>query len=267
MTGACGGGERGWSPRRTAGVAALLLAGQAGLILLLGRGGRLPVPPNPPGFHLQFPLSDQPGETWVEDPALFVLPRPEGFSGRVWAPLSAPEYPATEWTERPRWLDPPVDRLGEAMRGFVATNGLGPIEVAQRPEPRLEHPEVYPTLDLTPARSELVLEGRVAQRRLLREPILPTFPATNITLTCTRVQVAVDADGRVFNVVPVSPSGSKEADLAALELARALRFEPLPGAGRATELAGGNPLTWGRLEFRWLTTAPPPVTNAAPPAP
>ncbi len=255
----------GWSRRQMGLIIAGLMLAQTGIIFWLDRGAIPARGVTAAGLTESLPLG--PEGVWAEDPALLALAHPEGFSGRVWAHLPPPEYPVTEWNERARWLDPSVDRLGEALRGYVQTNGLRSLEVARRPDPQLEHPEIYPMLELTPTQSTLRIEGSLANRPLLAAPLLTAWPATNTVLAATEVQIVVDPGGRVLTVTPLTPSGSKDADNAALSLARELRFTAAPGATGGGEPAPVGRLDWGRLIFQWQTIAPPPATNASPGTP
>jgi hypothetical protein len=155
-----------------------------------------------------------------------------------------------------------VNELGLAFAEFVRTNVIGPRVLADKPAPQLDKLSV-PPLPL-PAHSSLRLEGDLAKRELLAPLELPPIPHTEI-LADTVIQVCVSALGIPFSPVPLSRSGSPEADRQALELVKSVRFRPLATAGSTTP-RGPAAFTWGKIIFQWQTVEMP-ATNAPPARP
>lgn len=197
----------------------------------------------------------------LSNPAQFALANRNGFSGGAWLETPALQYDSPQWTEPPRPLELAVDKLGSALKEY-SRNDLSEIsEPPSAPEPQLE--PVAPLPDL-PAQSTCIVEGELAQRPLLTRFKLDSWPAADI-LSNTVVQIGVNRDGSVFSaVLPQGPKDSKEgkaADAYALNLARSMRFQPLPRIDFDHPDNSDSAAQWGRLVFRWRTI-PLPATNA-----
>jgi len=251
-----------WSRGRWCGAFLLVMVAQVGLIFLLS--DRKPLSARQSDltttFHLVFDAP--PGSAiaeWlkIEDPALFALPDPRAFSGLAWMAAPALRHQSVDWTEPPQWLALSVNELGRAFREFVRTNVVGPRLLADKPAPQPDRVSV-PPLPL-PARSSLRLEGDLAARELLAPLELRSIPHKEI-LTDTVVQVCVSPLGVTFAPVPLSSSGSPEADRLALELVKSIRFKPL-AAGNSTSPRSQAAFTWGKIIFQWHTLEMP-ATNA-----
>jgi hypothetical protein len=86
-------------------------------------------------------------------------------------------------------------------------------------------------------------------------------------LTNSVVRALVNAAGEVVSVILLRPGGGamdasqRDADQLALDLAKTLRFEPVPRDGADPALNPAVGLSWGRIIFEWHTV-PPPATNA-----
>lgn len=192
----------------------------------------------------------------LRDPTLFALPHRHGFSGGAWQrlPPFVPRF--TNWSAAPEWIALPSDEPGNSLGQYLATNRpsdeslLSSLRVAENPEVRI--PDV-PVI----AETTVNVEGPLQKRKLLRVPALP--PAVSASLLAqTVLTVAVNGDGIVQTAAIASPSGSRPADVQAVEYARQFEFEPLPiGDARAREQAAP---TLGRLIFTWQVVLP---TNAA----
>jgi hypothetical protein len=261
---------RAWAPRRWVAVIAVILAVQLGFIFWLG--DRQPVRPRKPKAAPALTLTGSAWGEWLAltDPTLFALPHARVFSGPAWlqrAPQSSPHF---EWKEDPRWLGLPVQLLGASFARMVPADSTLEWQAAEIPEPHALLPEINHS-PLIPG-SSLRLEGGLAQRRLLSQPNLPSWPprALNPTdtdmLTNTVIQVLVDAEGRPVSLTLLGGSGHGPADDLAMSLVTNFKFEPLPAAdpltvaGSATAL---NNLSWGQVVFEWQTTG---LTNTpAPP--
>ncbi len=189
-----------------------------------------------------------------------MLPNRHGFSGAAWLQFQTPEFDRQNWTEPPRPLPLAVAQLGGSLSEYVRTNLPATFELAPKPEPELE--VVVPDANLGVARSTLTVEGELANRPLLSQFQLPSWPGTEI-LTNSEVLVGVDARGEGFSSVLVETkgSGSREADAAGLKFALAARFKPLRWTGPGQLPDAEKRLQWGRLIFHW-NTIPIPATNA-----
>jgi len=244
-----------WSRFRWWATISLVMAGQVGVIFLFSE--RQPARPRRPDFTSSFNLvTDAPSGSAmaellnIEDPTLFALPDPRGFSGPAWMSAPAMRHQSRDWTEPQRWLSLPVATLGAAFSEFVRTNIVGPRLFADKPAPRLSQMAAAPV----PLRekSSFRIEGDLAGRELVAPLEIPSIPHTDI-LKNTVVQVGVSPLGFTFSPpVVLSSSGSKTADQRALDLAKSARFKPVPRTGPAS--ASGPPaLTWGKFIFQWHT--------------
>ena len=239
----------------------LVFALQLGLILLLS--DRTPLSVRSSGSELMLRLA-RPGSSAVlalEDPTLFVLPHLQGFSGPAWMTIPARPARSFSWSEEPHLLPLNTTEFGVAFNRFLATNDFNALQALASPSPELVLPKILP-LVVSSGSSALRIEGELAQRRLLRPLVLPSWPHSDL-LTNTVVQIIVDADGRPRSKALLSSSGYPAADQQALQQAGAARFNPLDESGPATPL---GQLTWGRLIFEWHTVSMP-STNGSPAAP
>lgn len=252
-----------WSQRRWACSILTLFLVQVGLILWVGRREQ-PLPVRPI-FRTALLLAVDEADTrnvaaltGREDPTLLALPSLLGFSGPAWLEFSTPDYQAPEPEEPPYWLPPREASFGTTFSALVATSGIAPPLVADKPVPRL--PRYEPNLPQVPltTRSGLRLEGELARRSLSAPIDLPSWPNHDI-VSNTVVQAAVDADGVTVFTALLTRSGLNEADAHALDLAGRAQFQPL----RRQDARAGETLTWGRMIFLWHTL-PPPITNPPP---
>lgn len=238
-----------WSRRRWWTLIALVFTAHLGLIFALG--DRKPVTPRPPAPAPMLRLAAESDELLaLNDPTLFALPHRKGFAGTTWLQFTNVNFQPFRWTEPPRLLLLPVEKLGGTFAQFMQTNQLAPFELEIKPASELTMPmtpEVGPVIAL---RSTLRMVGGLANRRLLAPPELPSQPATDL-LTNSVAQVLVSADGNVISSTLLARSGSEKADLFALATARGARFEPWRN--------GGTKLSVGTMIFEWHTV---PMTNA-----
>jgi hypothetical protein len=238
--------REGWSKIRWRVVIGGLLLLQVGLIFLLG-ARQLPAPRSPEDVPLIRTVSNEPFLR-LNDPTIFSLPSPFGFSGPAWLHGPSFEYAMTNWTEAPEWLDLEIHSLGDLKMESPPSGAVAdPSEFMARSlllEPKLMGPSEVPG-------SFLKVEGELKNRLPKNLPVLPTQVAADV-LRPTIIDARVDADGRVVGATIWSGSDSKPADLAALKIAKGLIFNPIP---RSTSQSGASATeTWGRLIFQWLTT-------------
>jgi TonB family protein len=139
--------------------------------------------------------------------------------------------------------------LGRALAHFIQTNLVATESLAGKSEPLVIPPRILQELAAT--QSVVQIEGDLAGRSLLSLPPLPIQQHNDI-LTNSIVQAGVNPSGYPESARLLSGSGSKKADQAALAMAKAARFAPLPGllAPGAVDRAD---LTWGKLIFQWFT--------------
>jgi hypothetical protein len=249
-----------WSPRQWVGVTGIIFVIQLGFIFWLG--DRQPIRPRKPSAAPAFQLTGSVHSEWLAltDPTLFALPHARVFSGPAWLKTVPPSSRPFEWTEEPRWLGLPVQLLGASFSQLVISDSSLKWQVAEIPEPRALLPEVT-RAPLLP-RSSLRVEGGLAQRRLLSQPVLPAWPPRTLNptdtdmLASTVVQVLVDAEGKPVSLTLLGSSGYAPADDLAMSLATGFRFEPLqttdplPQVSRPGALLG---LSWGQVVFEWQT--------------
>jgi len=178
----------------------------------------------------------------LNDPLIFAGAHSRGFSAPAW--LTAPQnrYAISNTVAPEKYLA--YARTGaelEVTNTFRPPNTALPFLAFNLPPP-------------SPA-SSMMVEGELTSRPLTSQPAIPIQFGTEV-LSNTVVQVGVRADGFPLSMRIVSTSGSRAADLSALDIANRLRF--------SSDLSRSNALQWGRLVFQWFTTEPP-TTNA--PAP
>lgn len=167
-------------------------------------------------------------------------------------------YRVPDWTGPTNLLNLEVNRLGKGLSDYVRSNAVEAYDVVSRSAPEITE---IPFLRPIEGKSQLHVEGELANRWLLSRPELKPWPAGGI-LSDTEVQVSVKPDGTVFSAVAVSRSGLKEADDFALKAAKALLFEPSWNSQSMKHSGSTDSLAWGKVVFAWFTTAMA-ATNAA----
>jgi hypothetical protein len=183
----------------------------------------------------------------LNDPLVFAGAHQHGFSASAWMMRPQQEYAFTNAPVEPRYL------------AFSRPTTELPIaQVESKVQPQTSLPFVSFVLAKEPPHSILRIEGGLEGRQLLKAPILPIQLASDV-LSNTAIQVGVRMDGFPFSARIVSGSGSRGADLAALDLANKARFAPLPAA----ESPDPAELQWGEMVFQWFTTEPS-ATNGLP---
>ncbi len=248
---------RGWPRYKLAAFSLTVLIVQVGLIFWLAKGRTVKSSAGGGPWPKIFLPADRTAELpGVADPTLYVLPNRRSFSGPAWMKLPPREYHLADWTEPPHPLKLPVEQLGLTLREFVHTNAPRLFEMANPRELQPADLGIFAPTNLLAAESTVTVEG-LADRPLLSSFNLAPQPSPEI-LKASEVQVAVDADGRVFSPVLLKPGcGSKDADAKAVQFAKAARFQPLPQA-HSDGAGPGAGLTWGKLIFHWRTIPAPP---------
>ena len=255
-----------WTKRHWVGMVVLIFLVQLILIFWLGERGPARVRPGSGPSVLE--LAAKPASEFLEleDPTLFALPHAQSFTGEAWLKVRRIPLKPFEWSEPEKWLELPIEPLGAAFRGFMATNRIASLEMPVMPEPELVMPEARP-LRIPVLHSDVRVRGALSQRRLLTQVVLPSWPPrTNALneldlLTNTVVQLAVNAAGRVVSTTLSDKSGADEADRLALVEARLARFEPVGGGENEAVTNPLGHLMWGEMVFRWATTAEPGIQN------
>jgi len=193
----------------------------------------------------------------LQEPTLFALPHPRGFSGSAWLNFR-PQVPTLNDTSAPpEWLALPLEQLGGVLNAYSATNRpseeqlLASLRATRTVEVRIPDEPVMTTTTIR-------VEGPLASRRLLGTPPLPSAAHTDV-LRPTVVVVSVNGDGVVETASLAGESGLNTADARAVTLARRVEFEPAPI--RDARVRTTAPPTIGRLIFTWHVVSP---TNAAP---
>lgn len=237
-----------WSRRKWAGIVGALLLLQVALIAFLGAR---PTPIVPmPGFRTAIHMAAGPSSTkdrLESDPAEFALPNWNGFSREGWLAFHRPELKPADWAEPPRWLSVDAEDLGNSLHGFILSNTIPSVAIANKPLPR---PQEFSAGNVPiRTRSELSIDGPLERWTL--EANLPSWPHADL-LTNTVVRALVDASGLAVATVLLSPCGLPEADELAVQTVRNGRFRP---AGK-----GSGQFTSGNIVFHWHTVAP---TNMA----
>lgn len=192
---------------------------------------------------------------WIPDAARLAVPGPGGFTGDLWRELPQVSLAWPEAEEPPHWLEAPL-RGGSNLIRFTLDSPLRLRRVVRHPPPA---PTVFkPARTALPPASRIEVQGELAERTVIEAPRPPVWTLDDV-LDATVVQVLVDERGLVLSAVALPPGcGLAEADARAVELARRVRFAPLP--------EGQRRLQWGRLLFHWGTQPATAPTNAPPAA-
>ncbi len=251
-----------WNRRRWIYTVAALFLLQLGLVLYLAERGTTQRPAA--SFRTDVYLAANPWSAnrlaelpVLTDPMAFALPNLEGFSGEAWMTFKPVAHRLPDWSEPPRWLEVNGEILGKDFLNFISTNGMGPLLTADKPISRLINPGfIVPDRPLR-TRSELRIEGELAERLSAEAPTLPSWMHPDL-LSDTVVRVLVDSQGRTRTAALLNESGLSEADQLALTVARDLRFEPA-AEGKRSE----PQLTSAKLIFQWHTAEPAAVTSPA----
>src|SRR5205809_2267792 len=159
---------RPWSRRRWWGFLGLVFGLQVALIFCLSDKSvnRLrPATAVAPRLHLVENASAE--VLALNNPTLFALPHPQGFSGHAWLNVQLQKFQSFNWDEPAQLLPLPIQELGSAFTAIFKTTNSDSIQLSLMPEPALMPPEIPPPT-ITQDRSVVRITGSLAQRRLLR---------------------------------------------------------------------------------------------------
>jgi hypothetical protein len=247
----------GWSRGRFVLVAALLFAGQAGLVLLLGE--RPSPPPLAAAPRMVLRLLDAPldDEKWTEhvfadNPTVFPSSSPHGFAGQAWLRLPVPGDASALREPPPVFLEFAANWSGAEDNPAGRESRHASFRWSGQPAPPPDIVPALPPAEASRPESFLRIEGGLAGRQIAPPAVLPSWPA-HFLVTNSVVQFAVNRAGQVVSAVLLAGSGLKEADDSALAAVHVLRFR------RAGPTA--PEYTWDTATFYWKTIEPPPKSE------
>lgn len=240
----------GWSSRRWIGVTALLTLLHAGGFWLVARFPGGPSLGRTDAFAVIWSTtSPDPLEGTLSSPTRFALPEASGFSGDAAQALPPVTYGWGRTEPKPSFL--PADPAGSNLGPLPPT----PVPPARPTDLRTAAPASDSLARITLEHTRVDLLGALAQRGLMR-PLKATVWTEGDSPQPTRIEVAVNPWGEVLTARVTVGSGSKAADLAALEAVWNARFNPLPQARQADALQA-DPLTWGLVSIHPIPGTPP----------
>lgn len=192
----------------------------------------------------------------LDDPTLLAMASPRGFSGAAWLRPQPQDFRTSEWTDTERSLAQPTQSLGGAFRLVASAGPQTVFNPARKPVAVAASGVGLAPVELREA-SRLLVQGEASRRSLVKAPALRSWPHTDV-LGDTRVQVLVSDEGLVFSPRLAGATAARNpvqraADLHALDVARTLRFAPVPKAASQ----GPGALVEGTLIFQWHTVEPP----------
>lgn len=231
-----------WNSRRWMGVSALLALLHAGAFRTLTR-----FPPGPrlgTIDKLELVWSSTSGdvlESAMLSPTRFALPEGGGFSGDAARALPPVTYGWGRSDPRPSFL--PADPSGSNLGPTPAT----PPPPTRSTSPRAVAPSPQALVRMTTDQARSEIRGDLSTRPLARPLSIPPWTGDDGPQP-TRIELAVNPWGEVLTARVIVGSGSRPADLAALEAVRGARFEPLPDA-RSSDALQADRLTWGVMSI------------------
>ena len=246
-----------WSRGRFWMVAALLFAGQAGWVLLLGERPRpTPVPPAPRmGLRLlDTPLDD---EKWTEhvfagNPTVFSSSSPHGFADQAWRRLGATDEAAPLPEPAPAFLAFAANWPGADLKPAGLELRQSALQLAGLSDPPPERAPDFAAAEASRPESFLRIEGALAGRRLDPPLVLPSW-TNKLLVSNSVVQFAANRAGQIISAVLLAGSGLKEADDSALAAVNVLRFRPVGTSAPA--------YAWDKATIYWKTVEPPPTNG------
>jgi hypothetical protein len=246
------------------------------VLLVAGKGER--VTPRKDENPIRITMASQGSmEPWINqslkselsDPSLFALPNSVSFSGTAWGqfPTLGYQWDVMDFSSMSGAMD--LEGLGS---GFLKTIEDQPVKRPSFNSPSQDM--VRPTIPNQTSNSNqittyLELSGALSARRLVSFIAIPVWKDIGL-IGPTRIELAVDVEGRVASVLLLAPgSGSKVVDSWALNAIQSARFSPLeslePQVDSSTtddpaliQLEG---LTIGKVIFHWGITSDQPQTK------
>lgn len=188
------------------------------------------------------PTSADPGREWfhLDDPALFALIHPHGFSGTAWLRLTPFPFQLTNRVEPPEWLEASAGEFARDLAQFSYVEEPSWIAAVRNWSSPFPNPPQSTAARV--AQPHLRIEGGLEGRPLISSGALPAGDPERAS-KCV-VQVAVDAAGDVISHHIAASSGSPIADQQAREFARTARFAPVDDDSAS--------VTFGYLVFHWF---------------
>ncbi|MDX1952504.1 MAG: energy transducer TonB [Verrucomicrobiota bacterium] len=196
-------------------------------------------------YHMP-PTGTAVSSSLLEAPLVFAAPHPQGFSGAAWMKLPAIKAPVRAATNNMQFTSYREAGHGSISVVFPGNDLLPPARSAM---PMVSWSPEVP--DSTP-KSILTIHSAFAPR-LRTVPELPPQVHTDV-LSNSVVQVGLDPRGRVVSSRILVGSGSRQADLDALRIARQLSYTP----------SAEHELQWGELTFQWASLPSLPTNSPAP---
>lgn len=242
---------------------AMIFTTQLGIIWTFSGPGPV-IRPTPPASADALAGGSLPVDTLaLNDPSLFALSSPQGFSGPAWLALPRHNAEVAEWSEPETWVNVGTTNWGGTFLAAASGFGAPPQIISDKFAADLLNISLMPP---APVLSTLRVTGELAGRKLL-SPIQPrTWPHDDV-LADTVVRLTVDAAGVVQSAAVISNTGVRDAaqtraDNHALELARAARFEP-----KVSDTGGAPSPVFGVLTFQWGVTPLSKPANTVPETP
>ena len=209
------------------------------LALIFIFGTRKPPIPRPvtavPHLRLASPDSEI---IALGDPTLFARPNAQDLVSAFWRrrpPVPPPDFDRVA-TEHPEYWSPTPADFGAVFHSLVENTRSEEPALVFKPNPRPVIPDIADD-DLSPG-TTLRIAGKLANRRLMSSPPLPSLPRNDV-IEPSRVETLVDTTGNVIYAVVLDPTQDSAADQLAVQLARALRFAPAPDL-----MLGDITITW-----------------------
>ncbi|MGD1084709.1 MAG: hypothetical protein ABSA47_08165 [Verrucomicrobiota bacterium] len=249
----------GWSRGRFLLVAAVLFAGQAGLVVLFAERAR-PAPVAPARRAvvrlLGAPLDEEGLSKYIfaGDPTIFPSSSPHGFADQAWLRLPPRESDGqTNNSVPPSFLGFAASQLVQNRPPAGPLLDPIPFSLGGEAGQAQETPSPPALPDESRTESFFRIEGDLAGR-LADAPVPLRAWAVNIVLSNTVVKFAVNRSGQVVSAGLWAGSGLAEADASAVAAVGVMRFSP--------ERTGSNALRWDQATFYWKTIEPPPGATA-----
>lgn len=188
------------------------------------------------------PSSADPASEWfyLNDPALFALISPKGFSGSAWLRLRRFPYQLTNTIEPADSLEASANQFASDLDHFLPPEGQMHFLAIVKPAP--PWPELPISNRPRVVRPALRIQGALAARPLISTNALPEGDPEKAS-RC-EVKIVVNAAGDVISSVLWSSCGSPVADRQAVAFAQNARFASIDADPAA--------VTLGFLVFHWI---------------